>query len=275
MSSNRSNNNNKRDDSPSPTLPSFPTIPMFEPDSRIAPHNPLRYSPTTLPPVIPSSSDPTDLPLPGSDSESGTPCAPSSEDEVSKHGPPPPNRYDEPLWHNIKAFVRANPTLYTGRAPANPADPPPPIPARIPYALCPVCSTRELDVIGLPPTFPSITRRPGVILICGHLLCHKCFFWWVKRITRRVRNPLKLACLVCRQVFEGSGCAGPYADHVRPVPLPPSGMRSKVEVVMGLVPLTVPEGRKVRVACGECVELGLADEGEEGDNEDEEGDVDR
>ncbi|CAP61156.1 uncharacterized protein PODANS_3_1170 [Podospora anserina S mat+] len=160
--------------------------------------------------------------------------------------PPPP--YDRTvtggetnMWTDIKNWI-----MNVAGTPAAHTE----IPA--PYAVCGACQLVEIDIKGIPKSHnPNYSVGLGTVLICGHILCARCYNAWCRdkyNATHGFNCPMcraKLQCdsRVCKDIFY------PYiippARHEKP---PGNGWKEFLDYV----PLTLGEGGVRPTQCHIC-----------------------
>ncbi|KAK0665213.1 hypothetical protein QBC41DRAFT_376169 [Cercophora samala] len=166
--------------------------------------------------------------------------------------PPPP--YDRTvigeetsMWTDIKSWivnVAGTPAAHTE------------IPA--PYAVCGACQIVEINIKGIPKSGnPSYSLGLGTVLICGHILCGRCYNAWCRD---KYNSPQGFLCPLCRakQQCDSRSCKDifypyiiPPAHHEKP---PGTGWKEFVDYI----PLTLGEGAVRPTQCHICRATRLA-----------------
>jgi len=198
---------------------------------------------------------------------------PSSEDEISRFEPPDADgsRENETMWHRIRQFLLAHPpppydasaaasAAASGQTPTTPAGAAVVV---VPYAICQVCQTRELSVLGLPPAFAgrgqAYGRRRGMVLICGHVMCEICWRRTERRALRlagrvmvmEIERRAQLRCPFCRQLLDLGACLREHAGGTNPPrAIPGEGQPHlwREVIVPGTIP-NIPEGAERNANC--------------------------
>ncbi|KAK0672091.1 hypothetical protein QBC41DRAFT_344206 [Cercophora samala] len=143
------------------------------------------------------------------------------------------------LFSQLKPYLQAN----------NPQVDNPPI------VECSLCLDDSEILTPLTPSHLQATAIPGVVMLCGHMVCRPCFKQWHDSIRNPLTNaqpanftpstatvPPAVPCPICRRALRFADDSNWCRHLLSPVPVtPPSD-----------VPLTVPEGGRAPAFCSDC-----------------------
>ncbi|KAK0736165.1 hypothetical protein B0T21DRAFT_366424 [Apiosordaria backusii] len=124
-----------------------------------------------------------------------------------------------------------------------------------PFAVCGACQITEIDIKGIPKSnTPGLSMGLGTVLICGHILCARCYNNWCKQKYNAAGPEAGLLCPMCRTKLHCDSIA--CKDIFYPYVIPPKRHEKSPgdgwKEFLDLIPLTLAEGGARPTQCHVC-----------------------